>query len=121
MADKKTHHLKLFESVIVKDAGGEEISVPVNKQENKIANQFLAAQMRRYIQKTIEVYRERELNMSPKEIKDLVEAAARVAEFSGEVYKDADPIAQGEKKAEVTEATIIDFTSLKKPEEKKPE
>src|SRR5664279_5555571 len=62
---------------------GSTVFVPSNKEENSVASMVTAAQMRDLIQAQIKKYKDGELQLSPKELRDLAEALATVAKFSG--------------------------------------
>lgn len=114
---KKTHN-RLFEALTVTDPTGEQVLVPINKEENNIANQFMASRMRHLLHKQIDSYREKDVTLTPKELKDLTDSAKNIAEFSGEVYAKSDPLPEsGEKKVDPVVADDISFET----EEKKPE
>jgi hypothetical protein len=94
-------------SVMVKTEGGD-VLVPTGPSENKIANMILASQMRHMIQAALKTYSEKQATLTPKEIKDMADAAKAVASFSAEVYatsdglveKDNDPRVVSEEKPE---------------------
>lgn len=112
------------QSVKVDDGQGGQFLVPLGPSENRTANQILASQMRNYIQKQMKMYADGEKMLTPAELRQLAEAAAVVARFSGEVYEKAEvlPHAQSIKKVESVEspAEVVDFNDLtsKKTEEK---
>src|SRR6476660_1772740 len=94
---------------------GETIRVPVGKEENRIASMVSAAQMRDLIQSQMKKYKEGEIQLTPKELKDLAEALHTVAKFSGEVYASEDDIAQdGEdtKKEDPIPVEAVDFSKI---------
>ena len=112
-------------SIVVKSfevsQNGQTIRVPVDKNENRIANMISAAQMRDLIQTQIKRYKDGELDLSPKELKDLAEALSTVSKMSGDVYEGANP----EQEDETTEKSVSeaepDFSKVVevKTEEKK--
>lgn len=127
MAQKKKSAAlaRLVESIEIKNNDGTTLMVPVSAEANDILNKILASQMRSLIQKSMEKFANQD-HMTPKELKELTEAARNVAEFSGEVYKSGEEINEpGEKKVESTADDIIDFSKLKtqpkldKPQDKK--
>jgi hypothetical protein len=79
-------------SVRVDDGKGGNFLVPSGQVENRIANQILASQMRHLIQEHIKTFRDKEAVLTPKEIRDMAEAARSVATFSGEVYSQGESI-----------------------------
>src|SRR5207342_2062899 len=91
------------------------LMVPVSAEANATLNKIMASQMRALIQKSMEKFADAD-HMTPKELKELTEAARNVAEFSGEVYKAGEEINEpGEKKVEPTNEDVIDFSNLKTP------
>lgn len=103
---------------------GMDVRVATNKSENQIMNMMLASQMRSLIHQTIKNYKDDEVKLSPKELKDLSDAARNVAQFSAEIYLDpAADIKPPERNAEKPDD--IDFSKLKpinvETEEKKDE
>ena len=115
MAKKKSGALaRLVESIEIKNPDGTTTLVPVSKEDNATANKILASQMRTLIQKHIEKMGNLDV-MTPKELKEMTEAAKNIAEFSGEVYKDGESIGdeEGEKKIEGTATDVLDFSKLK--------
>lgn len=96
MSKKKSSALaRLMPSILVKKDDGTTIMVPLGEDENKIANQILASEMRSVIQTTMERYKS--ATLTPKELKELAEACRNVAEFSAEVYKGPAVITSEEK------------------------
>ncbi len=75
-------------SIAIKLPDGSSIIVPADKAGNRIANMISAANVRHLLMKSIEVYREKDMLPTPKDLKDLAEAAHTLSKFSGEVYKD---------------------------------
>lgn len=77
--------------VVVRDfevtVGDNVIRVPVDKHENRIADMVGAAQLRAMIQAQMKRWQDAETDASPKELRDLAEALAKLAEFSGKVYE----------------------------------
>ncbi len=114
MAKKKSAALaRLVESIEITGDDGTKLMVPVSAEANATLNKIMASQMRALIQKSMEKFADQE-HMTPKELKELTEAARNVAEFSGEVYKAGEEINEpGEKKVEAIPADIIDFSKLK--------
>lgn len=115
MAKKKSGALaRLVESIEIKNPDGTTTLVPVSKEDNATANKILASQMRSLIQKHIEKMGNLDV-MTPKELKEMTEAAKNIAEFSGEVYKDGETIGdeEGEKKIDGVATDVLDFSKLK--------
>ena len=77
-------------SVDIKMPGGETIIVPSDKSGNRVANMILAAQIRAMIQKNLKKYDDQDMLATPKDLKDLAEAAKSLHQFSGDVYKEED-------------------------------
>lgn len=100
---------------IVVSVNGEEVMVPQDKHENAVLNFFLAARMRKVFENHLDMYKQDELKMSPKEIRDLAAAARDIAAFSAEIYAANEPIETGgEKKAQEVETEDIPFDDLSK-------
>lgn len=124
-AKKKSSALaRLVQSIEITNADGTTTMVPISADDNATANKILASQMRNLIQQSIEKFGNMD-HMSPKELKDLTEAARNIAEFSGEVYKAGESIDDpGEKKVDAVVTDVIDFSRLKasqtKPEKEPP-
>lgn len=96
---------------------GKDVMVPSNADENRTLNMVLASQMRSYLQEQLNKYKDGDRVLSPKEIKDLAEAAAKIAEFSGVVFQ-GEPISNKEPAKAVEPATDISFDSLRKNDHK---
>ncbi len=94
---------------------GETINVPVGKDENRVASMVSAAQMRDLIQVQIKKYKEGEIQLSPKELKDLAEALHTVAKFSGEVYASGEDVAPDEKSANGEDAIPVEEVKFDEP------
>lgn len=115
MAQKKRSAAlaRLVDSIEVTNADGTKLMVPVDAQANAILNKIMASQMRALIQKSMEKFANID-HMTPKELKELTEAARNVAEFSGEVYKAGEEISEpGEKKVDPIVQDAIDFSAIK--------
>ena len=94
----------------------EVVRVPANEVENKLANQLLASRMRGVIDLAVSRYHQDKDKLSPKEIKELAEAASKIAEFSGMVYKDANAEPSGQNTSEVNVTpTKVDFSKMDQP------
>lgn len=108
-------------SVSIDDGKGGSFLVPLGAAENKIANQVLASQMRHMIQEHIKVFRDKDTTLTPKELRDLAEAAKSVAQFSGEVYVGNESlITKPEMKSAIPSEKpddAINFDDLTKPKE----
>ena len=77
-------------SISIKLDDGTMVIVPADVAGNRVANQVVAAEVRHIIQKSIKKYRDQDLMPTPKDLKDLASAAAELARFSGEIYREAD-------------------------------
>jgi hypothetical protein len=77
-------------SVSVTLDDGTIVLIPADKNGNRIANMVVAAEVRHIIQKSIKTYRDKDMLPTPKDLKDLAEAAKSLANFSGEIYKEDD-------------------------------
>ncbi len=80
---------RLVKTLTIK-VDGEDLHVPVGKAENKMMNCIMVSQVRRMVQDNMKKIKDLEQAISPKELKDLVDAVGRLAESSAEVYKDLD-------------------------------
>lgn len=77
-------------SIDIKLPDGAVVIVPSEKSGNRAANMILAAQLRHLIQNSIKTYREKDMLATPKDLKDLAEAAKSLHQFSGDVYREDD-------------------------------
>jgi len=68
---------------------GHDVMVPNGVSENANANRLLASQMRDLFQRQLKKYKDGDVGMTPKELKELSDAARNIAEFSGIVYKES--------------------------------
>lgn len=111
---------RLVSSIEISNPDGTVTHVPITAEDNSTANKILASQMRELISKSIHKFGGLDV-MTPKELKELTEAARNVAEFSGEVYKSGESIDAGEKRVEPITEDVLDFSKLKagKPSETK--
>lgn len=80
---------RLIPHTVVK-AGGVDVIVPNGPKENATANKLLASQLRDFLQRQIKKYNDADAQATPKDIKDLAEAAKNIAQMSGDVYKAAE-------------------------------
>lgn len=111
--NKSTAIERLTPNAVTITVKGEELRVATDASENSIMNMIMASQMRSMIQKAMEDYRNDEVKLTPKEIRDLAGAAKDIATFSAEVYAAAEPITQAPKPTEApTDVTDINFESL---------
>src|SRR6478736_5785099 len=76
--------------IAVKESNGDTLIIPSDKAGNRVANMILAAQIRSLIQGYIKTYKEKDMLPTPKDLKDLAEAAKSLHNFSGEVYREDD-------------------------------
>ncbi len=101
------------DSISVTESNGDVLIIPSDRSGNRVANMILAAQIRSLIQGSIKTYKEKEMLPTPKDLKDLAEAAKSLNQFSGEVYKDDEtPLATQTSKRKVIKvgaADDIDF------------
>ena len=102
---------KFFEAVSV-PFNGETVLVPTNRDQNTLANQLVAAQIRHQIQKQLKKIEDGDTMLTPRELRDLTEAASKLAEFSGTVYAQ-EPASNAPKQVTPTaEAETVDFSGL---------
>jgi hypothetical protein len=102
---------------------GHDVMVPNGPAENATANKLLASQMRHFLQEQIKKYMDSDVQASPKDLKDLAEAASNIAKFSALVYESlaqhegGGRTAPGPQPAEKTDLDI-DISGAVKPAEK---
>lgn len=89
-------------SIDIKLPDGGLVIVPSEKSGNRAANMILAAQIRHLIQDSIKTYKDKEMLPTPKDLKDLAEAAKSLHQFSGEVYKEDEPLPTAPKRVKDT-------------------
>lgn len=77
-------------SVSVKLADGTTVIVPTDRDSNRVASAIVAAKVRHLLEKSLKKYNDMDVTPTPKDLKDLAEAAASLARSSGEVYKEAE-------------------------------
>lgn len=120
MADKKRKSADLANllpnTVTIQD-GDMTLRVAGDASENRTLNYLLAAKIRALMEKQLKQYDDLDRPMLPKEINDMVAAAAKLAEFSANVYKDGEPV-PSEKPVESVTVEATDFSQLsKKPDD----
>lgn len=104
---------------------GGEIFVASNREENSMMNMVVASQIRSVLQETIKRLKERDVTLTPKELKELSDAARNVAEMSDSIYAGSEPITDQTDKdkeknvtGQSTDLSSIDFNVMvKKPED----
>lgn len=119
-ADKKkskTELARLMPNSELVTIDGKEIRVAMDKTENTVHNMVLAAQMRSLLQEQIKKYQEDDIKFTPKEIKELTEAAKNIAQFSGEIYQGSDPLKDGsgeglKKVDRSSEEVVVSYDSI---------
>lgn len=77
---------------------GQEVMVAANAEENSILNMVLAGQIRATIQEALKRYKDKDMLPNPKELKDLTDAASKMAEFSGTIYQNQKELIEGDRK-----------------------
>lgn len=102
---------RLIPNSIEVKSGDDSVIVAGNAEENKILNYFLAAKIRSLIEANLIKYKDSDLPMSPKELKDLADAGRSLAEFSATLYKENEPLAVRPKTVE-QEDDAPDFDKL---------
>jgi hypothetical protein len=118
---------RLADCVTVK-IDGRDVRVPVAAAENKVLNCLVVSRARTLVEDQLKRYADAEVTLTPRELKDIIEAVAKMSEASATVYsqlegtlgdsdkakpKTGDPVADAEPVTEVT-----DFGALKTPEKK---
>jgi hypothetical protein len=100
---------------------GHDVRVATNESENRIMNQVLASQVRYLLQQSIKKFNDMEAPLTPKELRDLAEAAKAAATFSAEVYSKGDGIDPGkEEKPIESDDDEPDLSNLVKPKQPEP-
>jgi hypothetical protein len=122
MAEKKNSRsalTRLTPNSVDMKIDGQDIRVATDSSENRIMNMVMASQMRSLIQQSLKKFAEQDVTLTPKEIRDMAEAAKSVAAFSAEVYSVGEGIDvnKSEKPAENQETSDAepDFASLVSP------
>lgn len=95
------------ESIQVRGDGENSLIVPLTADGNKMANMVMAAKMRLIMDGSLKKYTEQDALLTPKEIKDLADAAKSIASFSAEVYQGGDTNS-GRKAPKDDGRTVID-------------
>lgn len=83
---KEKRALARFVPHTVVNVGGHDIMVPNGPAENANANRLLASQARDMVATTIKRLKDGDVCPTPKELRDLIEAAKAVADMSATVY-----------------------------------
>lgn len=91
-------------SLFIKTDDGESIVVATSATENAILNMVMASQLRARLQEALKKWKEMDSVPTPKEMKDMAEAAAIIAKFSGEVYSKGDTVSEPKDEKNVTES-----------------
>lgn len=81
--------------------------------ENRILNYLLAAKIRAFIEENLERYQAAESQASPKDLKDIVEAARGLFESTAELYKGGEPVTN-ERAVDAIPIDTTDFSKLNK-------
>lgn len=103
-----------------------DVFVASDRDENCALNMVVAAQLRAVLQAHLKMYKDKDRELTPKELKELTEAAKNISDFSGMLYEGGanlnDKSGKEEKTAEkVDTIDAISFESVGKPEETKEE
>ena len=97
---------------------GRDIRVAVGNEANKVIKCLLVSRARTLAEDQIKKYNERDVVLTPRELKDLIDAVARMAESSGDVYEklDVELASDQPRNAEkVEEVGDINFDDATKP------
>lgn len=119
MAKSKSSSLARIVKSLEVRLDGEVVHVPVGKEENRIASMVSAAQLRELIQSQMKKYKDGDLQLSPKDMRDLSEALHTLAKFSGEVYAAGEAIG-GEDTEKPKEPVPVAATTFEEVVEIKP-
>lgn len=109
---KKSAIERLTPNAITVRVNGEDVRVATSREEDQVMNMFLAARIRNVLNKTMDDYKNDDVKLTPREIKDLASAARDIATFSAEVYAAAEPIKDSPKPTEAPDVTDISFAAL---------
>lgn len=106
-------------SISVTESNGDELIIPSDQAGNRVANMIMAAQIRALIQRSMKTYKEKDMLPTPKDLKDLAEAAKSLNQFSGEVYKEdgGSPLEKETNKKKVIKMAGADDIDFSKPVE----
>lgn len=91
-------------SLFIKTDDGESIVVATTAAENSILNMVMASQLRARLQDAMKKWKDMDTVPTPKEMKDMAEAASIIAKFSGEVYAKGDTVSEPKDEKNVTES-----------------
>jgi len=87
---RKSSALANFAKTLTVKVDGMEVAVPVGQAENKFLNCVIISQMRQMLQENLKKIKDTDAIITPRELKDLVDSIARMAEASGEIYSTAE-------------------------------
>ncbi len=116
---RKSATLATFAKTLDISVDGKMVHVPMGKAENKALNCLLVSQMRQVFQENLKKIRDLEATITPREMKDLIDACAALTKSSGEAYQSVEdelnPKTDEKTVVEDGEVTEIDFTEITKP------
>ncbi len=115
---EKSIVIKSFEA----EVAGELVNVPSNKIENRIASMASAALMRKIIEEQLVKIRSGDIQLTPRELRDLAETLHTVSKMSGEIYETGDEPDPDSHTDDTKQAEAPDFSKIieVKPAEPKP-
>lgn len=99
-------------AIRVKNDDGEEVFVASDRAENKLLSMVVAAQMRALLQTSMKTYNEKGMTPTPKELKELTEAARNIAEMSDAIYVGTDGLPEKKDPKNVTGSSMLDDLSF---------
>jgi hypothetical protein len=112
---KKTRALATFADVLIVKKDNLDVSVPTSSDANKALNCLLVSQMRHMMHENLKLIRDREAIITPREMKDLIDAMAALTKASSDAYETLESLDDASPK-DVTpdkdEAIDTDFTTL---------
>lgn len=113
----------LGNAISVPQANGELLIIPGDKAANKIANMIMAAKIRSLIESSVRTYKEKDMLPTPKDLKDLAEAAKSLNSMTGELYKEdgETPLSTATSKNKIIKVEPADDIDFSKPVDPKPD
>lgn len=121
---RSSRALATFAETLIVPVDGHNIHVPRTEEANRALNCLLVSQMRHMMQENLKKIKDLEQPISPKEMKDLIDAMANLTVASRDVYKTVDDLdSEGPKAvtAENDEAIEVNFDQLTPPKNASPD
>lgn len=102
---------RLLPTAIEVKEGDDTIVVAGSPEENRILNYYLAAKIRAILDKAIQRYKDGEVLLTPRELRDLAGAGRDLSEFSATLYKESEPLNAAKPVEQITD--VPNFDKLK--------